>query len=154
VVIGAVADAGYLTEAQKKREIDRGRVELAGSGAAGDLNRYFADWIINQIDSFVSRNDRDIIVRTTFDTRLQILAEEKLAAQLARLPEQEKDVQAAVVTMTPDGAVVAMIGGRDYTESQVNRATQAMRQPGSAFKPMIYLAAIEAGFSPHDKIED
>lgn len=154
VVIGAMADAGYLTEAQKKREIDRGRVELAGSGAAGDLNRYFADWIINQIDSFVSHNDRDIIVRTTFDTRLQILAEEKLAAQLARLPEEEKDVQAAVVTMTPDGAVVAMIGGRDYTESQFNRATQAMRQPGSAFKPMVYLAAIEAGFSPHDKIED
>lgn len=154
VVIGAMEEAGYLSEAQKKQELDRGKVELAGSGEAGDLNRYFADWIINQIDSFVSHNDRDIIVRTTFDTRLQILAEEKLAANLAKLPEDEKDVQAAVVTMTPDGAVVAMIGGRDYTESQFNRATQAMRQPGSAFKPMVYLAAIEAGFSPADKIED
>lgn len=154
VVISAMEDAGYLSEAQKSEELSRGKVELAGSGKAGDLNRYFADWIINQIDSFVSNNDRDIIVRTTFDTRLQILAEEKLAANLAKLPAEEKDIQAAIITMTPDGAVVAMIGGRDYTESQFNRATQAVRQPGSAFKPMVYLAAIETGFSPTDKIED
>lgn len=154
VVIGAMEAAGYISAAQKEEELKHGKVVLAGSGKAGDLNRYYADWIINQIDSFVTHNDRDIIVRTTFDTRLQILAEEKLAANLATLPEEEKDVQAAVVTMTADGAVVAMIGGRDYTESQFNRATQALRQPGSAFKPVVFLAALEMGFNPDDKIED
>jgi len=153
-VIAAMADAGYIGESQKKEELAHGKVELPGGRSAGDLRRYFADWIINQIDSFITNNDRDLTVRTTFDVTLQRLAEEKLAGKLATLPEDEKDVQAAVVTLAKDGAVLAMIGGTDYSESQFNRATQAMRQPGSAFKPAVFLAALEMGYSPDDLIED
>ena len=153
-VIAAMADAGYIDDSQKAEELKRGKVQLPGGRSAGDLRRYFSDWIINQIDSFITNNDRDLTVRTTFDVNFQRLAEEKLAAKLATLPEGEKDVQAAVVTLAKDGAVLAMIGGTDYTESQFNRATQAMRQPGSAFKPAVFLAALEMGYSVDDLIED
>lgn len=154
VVVAAMTDAGFISNSERDQEIKRGQIELAGSSEAGDLNRYFSDWIINQIDSFVANNDRDIVVRTTLDIGLQKLAEEKIDAHVAALKPEEKGMQAALVTLGKDGAVLAMIGGTDYTESQFNRATQAMRQPGSAFKPAVFLAALEAGFDADTVIED
>lgn len=154
VVVDAMADAGFIGKAERDQEIKDGKIELAGSREAGDLNRYYADWIINQIDSFVANNDRDIVVRTTLDIGLQKLAEQKIDAHVAALKPEEKGMQAAMVTLGKDGAVLAMIGGVDYTESQFNRATQAMRQPGSAFKPAVFLAALETGFDPDTEIED
>ncbi len=154
VVVAAMADAGFISKSERDQEIKRGQIELAGSSEAGDLNRYFSDWIINQIDSFVANNDRDIIVRTTLDIGLQKLAEEKVDAHVAALKPEEKGMQTAVVTLGKDGAVLAMIGGTDYTESQFNRATQAMRQPGSAFKPAVFLAAMESGYDPDTIVED
>jgi penicillin-binding protein 1A len=154
VVISAMADAGFIGKAERDQEIKSGKIELAGTSEAGDLNRYYADWIINQIDSFVANNDRDIVVRTTLDIGLQRLAEEKIDAHVAALKPEHKGMQAAVVTLAKDGAVLAMIGGTDYTESQFNRATQALRQPGSSFKPAVFLAALEVGFDPDHLIED
>lgn len=154
VVVEAMADAGFIGKAQRDQEIKAGKIELAGTSEAGDLNRYYADWIINQIDSFVASNDRDIVVRTTLDIGLQKLAEEKIDAHVAALKPEQKGMQTALVTLAKDGAVLAMIGGTDYTESQFNRATQAFRQPGSAFKPAVFLAALEAGFEPDNLIED
>ena len=154
VVVNAMADAGYIGKAERDQEIKSGKIELAGTSEAGDLNRYFADWIINQIDSFVAHNDRDIVVRTTLDVKLQKLAEAQVDAYVAARKPEEKDTQAAVVTLGKDGAVLAMIGGTDYTESQFNRATQAFRQPGSVFKTFVFLAGLEAGFSPGDRLED
>ncbi|MDY0009055.1 MAG: transglycosylase domain-containing protein, partial [Bdellovibrionales bacterium] len=154
VVVASMAEAGFITKPQRDQEIKRGKIELVGTSNAGDLNRYFSDWIINQIDSFVANNDSDIVVRTTLDVTLQKLAEEKVDAHVAALTPENKAMQAAVVTLAKDGAVLAMIGGTDYTESQFNRATLAQRQPGSAFKPAVFLAALEAGYDPDTLVED
>jgi penicillin-binding protein 1A len=153
VVIRAMQDAGYLSADMAGKEIRHLKSNPA-MDVAGGASRYFTDWLIDQIDSFVAVAERDIVVHTTLDPRLQLLAEEKQAGLLSSVPAEEKISQAALVTLGRDGAVLAMTGGVDYGASQFNRATQARRQPGSSFKPFVFLAALEAGFSPGDKIED
>lgn len=153
VVIHAMEDAEYIDEKRMKKELTQAAAKSAGR-ETGDLNRYFGDWVINQIDSFVSNNDRDLKVRTTFNQRLQVLAEKRQKELFKDIKPEEKISQAALVTMTMDGAVLAMIGGTDYSASQFNRATQAQRQPGSSFKPFVFLAAMEAGWGPGDEILD
>lgn len=153
VVIKAMQDTGVIDANVTAHELKNAKIQLAGSDT-GDLNRYFSDWVIDQIDSYVTGEGREIIVKTTFDPRFQLLAEEKYNALFKAMTAEEKITQGALVTQAQDGAVLAMIGGRDYTESQFNRATQAQRQPGSSFKPFVYLAALEAGFRGDDVIED
>jgi penicillin-binding protein 1A len=152
-VIKTMREAGYITPAQEKQELRETTVKVAGSSAS-DLNRYFADWVIDRIDSYVTNNDRDIVVKTTFDPQLQKLAEQKETALFDRMKKEDRTAQLALVTLSKDGAVLAMIGGRDYSKSQYNRATQAMRQPGSSFKPFVFLAALESGYRPDDQILD
>lgn len=113
--------------------------------------RYFSDWIIDQTDSLMGSVDNDIVISTTLDNKTQQIAEGVLKAALK---DQDEDIQGAVLVMTPDGAIKAIVGGKNYSTSQFNRATQALRQPGSAFKPFVYLAALEKGFSPNDLVED
>ena len=103
---------------------------------------------------FAGASDHDLRVRTTLDTRMQGAAEAAITDTLNRRGLADAVSQGALVAMTPDGAVRAMVGGRDYTESQFNRATQAQRQPGSSFKPFVYLAGIEAGLRPDDQFVD
>src|SRR6202011_1295574 len=98
--------------------------------------------------------DRDLVVRTTLDPRMQAAAEASVADVLARYAAKDAVSESALVAMSPDGAVRAMVGGRDYGQSQFNRATQAQRQPGSAFKPFVYLAGLEAGLRPSDPFVD
>jgi membrane peptidoglycan carboxypeptidase len=93
-------------------------------------------------------------VRTTLVPALQALAEKVVSKALARHGEAKDVTQAALVAMLPNGAVVAMVGGRNYQKSEFNRAVQAMRQPGSAFKLFVYYAALRNGVSPIDRIED
>jgi penicillin-binding protein 1A len=153
VVLSAMADAGYLSE---------GEAEAAAEGSIGGgttqiaraSGQYFADWVMDQLPDFVGLTDRDLIVETTLDPRLQSLAEEKMAAVVAGQAEPGGASQGALITMTPDGAVRALVGGVDYRASQFNRATQALRQPGSAFKPFVYLAAFEAGLQPDSRMFD
>ncbi len=150
-VLRAMVDAGFLAEADATRAA-RARLRLVratGSGA-----RYFADWALERAAGYVGHTNRDLVVVTTLDSRLQRLAEKKLEAALARDGGRRRASQAALVTMSPDGAVRAMVGGRSYAKSQFNRATQALRQPGSAFKLFVYLAALEAGMRPGDKMPD
>src|SRR5690606_14248178 len=90
----------------------------------------------------------DLVVRTTIDPALQRAAEEIVGRALAEEGPKLGASQAALVAMTPDGAVRAMVGGRSYAQSQFNRAVQALRQPGSAFKPIVYLTAMEHGLTP------
>ena len=97
---------------------------------------------------------RDLIVRTTLDPRLQAIAENAVTDILARYGAGYRVGQGALVAMATDGAVRVMVGGRDYGNSQFNRATQAQRQPGSAFKPFVYLAGLEAGMRPQDRVVD
>lgn len=153
VVIGAMEDAGYITKKLAAAELKHPTIELAGA-ESGDLNRYFADWVIDQIDSYVASSDRDLVVRTTFDPSFQLAAEASFNAMFKSLTPEENITQGAMVTLAKDGAVLSMIGGVSYVDSQYNRATQAMRQPGSSFKPFVYLAALETGFVPSDVIED
>ena len=152
-VLAAMVDAGYITEKKEQQELKNVQVSLSRS-STGDLTRYFADWVLSQLDSYILESPQDIVVRTTFSPRLQVLAEKQQKDLFARLKPTDKISQVALVTMSKDGAVRAMIGGTDYATSQFNRATQALRQPGSAFKPFVYLAALEAGFDPDTTILD
>ncbi|NQU59656.1 MAG: PBP1A family penicillin-binding protein [Rhodospirillales bacterium] len=118
------------------------------------LGPYFADWVMEQVSDYVNPGDRDLVVKTTLDANLQALAEAGIERALARRGRAGGISEAALVTMTPWGAVRAMVGGRHYAQSQFNRATQARRQPGSAFKPFVYLAGLESGLRPETVMND
>ena len=113
-----------------------------------DGQQYFVDYVITEIEALIGETGRNLIVTTTLDRDMQALAEEQVSFHMDRDGESLSAEQAALVTLAPNGAVRAMVGGRNYAESQFNRAVQALRQPGSAFKPFIYLSALEAGYLP------
>jgi 1A family penicillin-binding protein len=115
---------------------------------------YAADFAAAEARAMLGAVAGSFVVGTTIDRRLQLLAERTLAAWLAREGEALGAHQAALVALAPDGAVLAMAGGRDYAESQFNRVVQARRQPGSAFKLFVYLAALRAGMAPDSPVED
>jgi penicillin-binding protein 1A len=121
--------------------------------AAGSVN-YVADWVMDAVDDLIGNIDRDIVVETTIDPALQGAAEHALVDLLNQKGEKLDISEGALVAMTPDGVVRALVGGRDYGESQFNRAIDAKRQPGSAFKPFVYLTAIEHGLTPDSVRED
>jgi len=151
VVLNAMVEAGFISaeEARHAMTTKPGRPRLASRRA-----RYYADWVMGQIGDFVGRIDADLKVVTTLDPGLQAIAEDELAAVLAAGGQRQGAEQAAFVALSPGGAVRAMVGGDDYGESQFNRSVQALRQPGSAFKLFVYLAAMEAGWRPDDRLSD
>lgn len=157
VVIAAMHDAGYLDEKKAEAALKTDKVKVAG-GKAGEQTRYFADWIVDQIDDRVGAVSDDLVVRTTLAPKMQLQAERKMNEVLAGMVKKGEDAksgpQAALVTMGEDGAVLALIGGRNYRESEFNRATRALRQPGSTAKTFVMLAALEAGADPNDVILD
>lgn len=115
---------------------------------------WFVDWIYNKAAAVTPAFGGDVKIRTTLDLHLQQLADEIVKSTLAKYGNEKHVGQAALVAMRPDGAVVAMVGGRSYARSQYNRAVQAERQPGSAFKLFDYYAALRQGFAPEDEILD
>jgi penicillin-binding protein 1A len=117
-------------------------------GSKLPVGTYFADWVAPSARDVFETDFGEVKVKTTLDRDLQRLA----VRAVGRAPLG--GAQAALVAMRPDGRVVAMIGGKSYKESPFNRATQARRQPGSAFKLFVYLAALRAGWTPDSKIED
>jgi penicillin-binding protein 1A len=125
-------------------------VKAAGAGSAN----YVADWVMDAVDDLVGRFDQDIVVETSIDPALQGAAEHALADTLAQKGEKLEVGEGALVAMTPDGVVRALVGGKSYAESQFNRAIAAKRQPGSAFKPFVYLTALEHGLTPDTVRED
>jgi penicillin-binding protein 1A len=150
-VLGVMVEAGFITTADAAQAEKEGGA-LAIVGRPG--SRYFADWVADQIRDFAGTASRDLTVRTTLDPRLQAAAEVSIGDILTRSGAKDAVSQGALVALAPDGAVRAMVGGRDYAHSQFNRATQAQRQPGSAFKPFVYLAGLEAGLRPSDRFVD
>jgi penicillin-binding protein 1A len=144
IVLGAMADAGYLSQA----EADAMRPPGLDVRTRNDLptGTYFADWAIPEARRLSDVGYSRQTITTTLDSRLQLAARQAVAN--ARLG----NAQVALVAMRPNGEVVAMIGGKDYAASPFNRATQARRQPGSTFKLFVYLAALDAGYSPKDMI--
>jgi penicillin-binding protein 1A len=113
---------------------------------------WFADWVVVEGRLHTDAATTSLVIRTTLDQKLQRAAETVVTDLLAQHGERRDADQAAMVAMTPDGQIRAMVGGRSYADSQFNRATQARRQPGSAFKLFVYLAALEAGVMPEDLI--
>jgi penicillin-binding protein 1A len=152
IVLTAMADARFITDAQAQASIGHPSYNVKPAGA-GTVN-YVADWIGEVLDDLVGQIDQSIVVETTIDPKLQSVAEASIIDELAAKSVKFNVTQGALVAMTPDGAVRAMVGGRNYAESQYNRAVTAKRQPGSAFKPFVYLTAIEAGLTPETIRQD
>jgi penicillin-binding protein 1A len=109
---------------------------------------------MDAVDDLIGRFDQDIVVETAIDPALQNAAERALAETLAQKGEKLAVGEGALVAMTPDGGVRALVGGTSYSESQFDRAVAAKRQPGSAFKPFVYLTALERGLTPDSVRED
>lgn len=156
IVLKTMVEAGALTPAQAQTAQANATAVLktASANIHQQRARYFTDWILSQLDSYVGSVDRDLVVRTTLNWPLQTAAETMLEKHLAASGKAQKVEQGAVLSLSPEGAVLAMVGGRDYNDSQFNRVTQALRQPGSAFKPFVYLAALDAGYTPDDLVTD
>jgi penicillin-binding protein 1A len=121
--------------------------------AAGSVN-YVADWVMDAVNDLIGKFEEDIVVDTTIDPALQNAAERALTETLNQKGDRLNVGEGALVAMTPDGVVRALVGGRDYGQSQFNRAVDAKRQPGSAFKAFVYLTALEHGLTPDTVRED
>ncbi len=120
---------------------------------AGSIN-YAADYVMDMLDDTVGAIDEDIVVTTTIDPKMQSEAERALSDELNAKGDKFGVEQGALVALDPDGGVKALVGGRNYADSQFNRAIAAKRQPGSAFKPFVYLSALEKGLRPDTVRED
>lgn len=154
IVLNAMVANGVLNKARAERA-KQTRVRTARRASSGPGVRYFSDWVLDRVRDYVGYVDQDLLVYTTLDSRLQEVAESNLERALESPTAAEKRVgQAALLAMTPDGAVRALVGGRDYYESQYNRVTQARRQPGSVFKLFTYLAALDKGLGSNDWMRD
>jgi penicillin-binding protein 1A len=152
-VLDNMVDAGYLTEAQSETAKRQRQVAMRGVEPL-HFARHFTDWVVDNLPGYVPVGSQDLVVTTTLDKRLQRVAEDQVDAVMDANSARAGASEAAMVTLSPDGAVQAMVGGRDYARSQFNRATQAKRQPGSSFKLFVYLAAMEQGFTPQSRVVD
>ncbi|WP_051213916.1 transglycosylase domain-containing protein [Maritalea myrionectae] len=152
VVLNAMAEEGYISEAEAKAAaIDpnkRIRTRVTGT------EYYVADWVETLMDNYLGEVEQDVIVYTTINWELQKQAEFLIKEIVREQGEERAFSQGALVSMTPDGAVQAIVGGIDYTTSQYNRAVTARRQSGSAFKPFVYLTALENGYRPETVVDD
>jgi penicillin-binding protein 1A len=151
-VIAAMAEQGLITPAMAKAALANPARVVHDKGS-GSIN-YAADYVMDMLDDTVGAIDQDIVVTTTLDPRMQASAERALTDELDAKGEKYNVEQGALVALDMDGGVKALIGGRSYADSQFNRAIAAKRQPGSAFKPFVYLAALEKGLRPTDVRED
>ncbi len=115
---------------------------------------YVIDWVVQQVADFRQTLQADLVVQTTIDYRLQGEAQRLVAETMAAEGDSYDAGQAAAVILDTDGAVRAMVGGRDYRDSQFNRAVAAKRQPGSTFKPFVFLAGLEQGLTPESLVRD
>ena len=152
VVLSAMVEAGFIGAAEAAAA-RHGEVRVAAP-ASSRGSRYFADWVLDRVPGYVGDVGRDLVVVTTLDAGIQRAAERVVAAALDGEGRTREASQAALVAMSPEGAVRAMVGGRSYRDSPFNRAIGAHRQPGSAFKLFVYLAGLEAGFTPEQVFVD
>ena len=146
VVVGVMQDAGMISAAEAA-QVKPADVKMAKQQPQ-DSVRYFTDWVLPQLDGLIDETEKPIDVWTTLDLKMQRAATAAIAANVPR------GAQGALVSIDRDGAVKAMVGGTDYVTSNYNRAVTAVRQPGSAWKLFVYLAALEAGLRPEDMVED
>ncbi len=153
VVLNAMKEAGYLDDSEFKK-LDKLPPSPPRKPSSGDTIRYFTDYIVGQVEGTIGIPEEDIEVETTLDRDIQSKAEEAITKSVLTYGQSYKLSQGAALVMSLDGAIVAMVGGRDYDLSEYNRATNALRSPGSSFKPVVYLSALEHGWSPNSIILD
>lgn len=151
-VITAMAQAGHITESMAQLALSRPAVAKRGDGA-GSLN-YVADYVMDVLDETVGAIDDDIIVSTTINSTAQMAAEKAMTDVMDKQATRFGVTQGALISLDPTGEIKAMVGGRNYADSQFNRVVAAKRQPGSSFKPFVYLTALEHGLTPDTIRED
>ncbi|MBX7532547.1 PBP1A family penicillin-binding protein [Qipengyuania sp. 1XM1-15A] len=145
VVLRLMREQGRITADQAK--VDVSAVNLKQEQGTNSV-RYFTDWALPQLELLLPETFEPIEVWTTLDPGMQKAA---TTAVQANAPD---GAQGALVSLDRDGAILALVGGTDYVETNYNRATNAMRQPGSSWKLFVYLAALEAGYTPNDRVVD
>ena len=153
VVLSNMVDSGFMTEGQ----VLHARLHPATAVDRGDRDSpdYFLDWAFEEVKRVAPKNSpRSLVARTTIDMNIQKAAEESLEFHLRQYGKSYRFAEGAVVVIENNGAVRAVVGGSDYARSQFNRATKALRQTGSSFKPYVYTAAMEAGFTPQSIVSD
>ncbi len=152
-VLTNMVQAGFMTEGQiiGARRHPADVIEHANDTNSPD---YFLDWAFQQVKDFEDFKDRVLVVRTTVDMGIEHATEDAINNTLRQFGTSYRVSQGAAVVVSTDGAVRAMVGGRDYGESQFNRATDALRQPGSSFKPFVYATAMMNGFNPKSIVQD
>jgi len=151
-VIAAMVQEGLITDAMAMLPLAH-PAQAVRDRNASSVN-YAADFVMDTLDDTIGAINEDIDVSTTLNLSLQVAAKTALAEELDRKGAAFGVGQGALVALDPNGAIKALIGGRDYAESQFDRAVSAKRQPGSAFKPFVYLAALEAGLTPDSVRQD
>lgn len=152
-VIASMVDAGYLSEDKLQPYIDRApRPPSKPVRARAKL--YFTDYAIDRMGGLIPSPRVSVVVRTTLDPRVQTIAEKALGKAIMEQGQRKNVMQGAIIVMKTNGEILAMVGGVDYKDSQFNRAVQAIRPPGSAFKPVVYLTALKKGWNPEDTILD
>ena len=151
LVLSAMQREGFITDAQTKEALAHPADAQKSKTANSVL--YAADHIIDKLDDLIGSIEGDLIVTTTLNPMMQGAAEKALTEELATKGQKFGVSQGALLAMDPDGAIRAFVGGRNYSESQFDRVTSARRQPGSAFKAFVYLAALEKGLTP-DTLRD
>nr|WP_298931221.1 PBP1A family penicillin-binding protein [uncultured Erythrobacter sp.] len=145
VVLRLMREQGYINAQQASVDVDT--VELKQQAGQNSV-RYFTDWILPQLDLLLPETFAPIEVWTTLDVGMQRAATASIDSNTPG------GSQGALVSLDRDGAILALVGGTDYVETNFNRATNAMRQPGSSWKLFVYLAALEQGYTPEDRVVD
>jgi len=153
-VIINMEEAGYLTAPQSQRARTDLTQTMNTRPHTPQSAMYFADWVVDQLPDYIGDVRQDLVVTTTLRPNWQEMADKAISEVMAKEAEAHDVGQAALMSMTPDGAIRAMIGGTSYGQSQYNRATQALRQPGSSFKLFVYLAGLENGLTPESTLVD
>jgi len=151
LVLAAMQREGYVSEDMVK--LAQANPAKANRASGAGSSNYAADYVMDVLDDFIGTLDRDVVVSTTLDPALQGMGERALVDELVQRGEKFGVSQGAFVAMTPDGAIKALVGGKSYAESQFNRVIAAKRQPGSSFKPIVFLTALERGLTP-DTVRD
>lgn len=152
IVLQYMRDLGFINQAQHEAAL--AKPAKVNRAANGDSANYAADFVMDVLDDFVGEFDQDVTVQTTIDLRMQRAAAKAIVDVLNAKGANYNVAQGALVSMTPEGALKALVGGRSYEESQYNRATNGHRQPGSSFKPFVYLTAMEQGMNPLTVVVD
>ncbi len=149
IVLTAMAQEGHITESVAK--IALSNPAKARQNLGSDSTNYVADFVMDRLNRILGAFDHDLVVETTIDPIAQRQAERALVLHLNKSGKRYRVSQGAIVAMEPGGGIRALVGGRDYAKSQFNRAVAARRQPGSAFKPFVFLTALERGLHPESR---